>query len=276
MHRSPPRPSPYVLVSSDHGTMIVSTLDYTQYADGPWGVGYPLLNLGAFDPHEVDVLVTLANLRRQRHGDGVVFLDVGANIGVMTVELARHMSGWGFVRSYEAQERVFYALAGNITINNCFNAVARFSAVGSKSGTMSIPNPDYTKAASYGALELIESDRNEYIGQAVSYKPESLVIVPLIRLDDENLERVDLVKLDVEKMELDVLAGSLGLIKRFLPVFHIETKKNDRSEIDRIFSDIGYNIYALRLDTLYVHRDDPIVSDLHDAGWAAKLVSPRG
>lgn len=62
MHRSSPRPSPYVLASSAHGTMIVSTLDYTRYAEGMWGVGYALLNLGAFDPHEVDTLAELANL----------------------------------------------------------------------------------------------------------------------------------------------------------------------------------------------------------------------
>ena len=32
------------------------------------------------------------------------------------------MFGWGTVIAIEAQERVYYALCGNITINNCLNA----------------------------------------------------------------------------------------------------------------------------------------------------------
>lgn len=185
------------------------------------------------------------------------------------------MSGWGVVKAYEAQERLFYALAGNIAINNCFNATARFSAVGSETGYMSIPSPDHTKPSSFGALELKEGADNEYIGQSVSYKLEDMVRVPLIRLDDELFERVDLVKLDVEKMEMDVLLGAISIIDRLRPVFHIETKKIDKFEIDNLFSLRGYNIYNLGLDTLYVHKDDPIVADLNDVGWGSKLISPR-
>lgn len=34
------------------------------------------------------------------------------------------MAGWGAVIGIEAQQSIFYALAGNIAINNCFNAKA--------------------------------------------------------------------------------------------------------------------------------------------------------
>ena len=49
----------------------------------------------------------------------------GANIGVHTVEWARHMYGWGNVIAIEAQERLYYSLCGNISLNNCLN-VRRF------------------------------------------------------------------------------------------------------------------------------------------------------
>ena len=48
----------------------------------------------------------------------------------------------------------FYALAGNIAINNCFNARAINAAVSSTCGTMRIPSLDYRKPASFGSLEL--------------------------------------------------------------------------------------------------------------------------
>jgi FkbM family methyltransferase len=55
-----------------------------------------------------------------------VAIDCGANIGTHTIEWAKKMTGWGAVIGIEAQERIFYALAGNIAINNCFNALQRY------------------------------------------------------------------------------------------------------------------------------------------------------
>ncbi|MGA8320591.1 MAG: hypothetical protein WB774_07170 [Xanthobacteraceae bacterium] len=37
--------------------------------------------------------------------------------------------------AFEAQERIYYALAGNIAINNCFNARAINAAVSNRSGS---------------------------------------------------------------------------------------------------------------------------------------------
>ena len=64
------------------------------------------------------------------------------------------MTGWGQVLAFEAQERIYYALAGNIAINNCFNARALHAAVTSEAGRMKIPAPDYLAPASFGSLEL--------------------------------------------------------------------------------------------------------------------------
>jgi hypothetical protein len=62
---SAPRKTVFVLVSSDHGTMIVSRLDYAAGANGStWGVGYRLLENGAWNQREVGQLVHL--LGRQR------------------------------------------------------------------------------------------------------------------------------------------------------------------------------------------------------------------
>jgi FkbM family methyltransferase len=82
----------------------------------------------------VDFAAGLLTLRRQYYGDGVVAIDCGANIGVFTLEWARAMTGWGSVIAVEAQERIYYALAGNIAINNCFNARAVLAAVADKPG----------------------------------------------------------------------------------------------------------------------------------------------
>jgi FkbM family methyltransferase len=65
-------------------------------------------------------------------------IDCGANIGVQ----AKHMTDWGSVLAVETQERIYYALIGNIAINNCFNAVALNAAISDALGKLKIPGPD--------------------------------------------------------------------------------------------------------------------------------------
>jgi FkbM family methyltransferase len=84
--------------------------------------------------------VSVLNLRRQYFKDGVFAIDCGANIGIHTVEWAKCMTGWGSVLAIEAQERIYYALAGNIAINNCFNAVAFHAAITDKPGVIMMPS----------------------------------------------------------------------------------------------------------------------------------------
>src|SRR5712691_10414667 len=112
--RNPKRKIAFVLAASDHGTMIVNRCDYRIVdSRGCIWVCFQILEGASFDPEEVDAALSLLGLRRQYFGDGVVALDCGANIGVHTIEWAKRMHGWGEVIAIEAEERLFYALAGN-------------------------------------------------------------------------------------------------------------------------------------------------------------------
>lgn len=116
---SPPRKFAFVLAAAEHGTLIVNRFDH--FAVNPQqtiGVGHQILNAGAYDPQEVAMALVLLDLRRHYFGDRAVAVDCGANIGVHTIEWAKKMTGWGSVIAIEAQERLYYALGGNIAINN--------------------------------------------------------------------------------------------------------------------------------------------------------------
>ena len=254
------RPSPFVLAATGHGTLIVNRNDYNVAGDGVgYGVGYQLLNTGYFDPEEVGVAVGLLRLRRQAHGDGVVAIDCGANIGVHTVEWAKAMHGWGRAIAIEAQERIFYALAGNLAINNCFNASALHAAVGSGVGTIAVPVPDYTVPASFGSLELRQRDGNEFIGQPVDYAPERLQPIRLLSIDSLGLERVDLIKLDVEGMELEALQGAMEALRAQRPIMLVESIKVDRDALLRLLQELGYATYQSGIYVTAVHSADPCI-----------------
>src|SRR5215472_6781204 len=108
----PPRKIAFAISATDHGTLIVNRFDQHILEGGRgYGVGFQLLDTAAYDSPEVDLLLKLLDLRRQHYGDGAVAVDCGANIGVHTIEWAKHTTGWGAVLAFEAQERVYYALA---------------------------------------------------------------------------------------------------------------------------------------------------------------------
>ena len=255
--RNPRRKIAFVLAASDHGTLIVNRFDYRMVDERTGiGVGFQILEAGSFDAPEVDMALSLLMVRRQYFGDGVVALDCGANVGVHTIEWAKRMSGWGQVLAIEAQERVFYALAGNIAVNNCFNARAINAAVAAKSGVMRIPTPDYLSPGSFGSLELRRRERTEFIGQPVDYSDEKAVPVQTIALDSLELPRIDLIKIDVEGMEIEAIEGASKSIAQCRPVLIVESIKSDKSRLRQVLEQQGYRVFEVGLNLVAIHAED--------------------
>jgi FkbM family methyltransferase len=253
----------FVLAASDHGSMIVSRLDYCMVSPtSGFGVGYQVLERGAFDPSEVSMAVSVLNLRRQYFKDGVFAIDCGANIGIHTVEWAKCMTGWGSVLAIEAQERIYYALAGNIAINNCFNAAALNAAITDKPGVIMMPQPDYLTPASFGSLELRKSNKTEFIGQRVDYSEGKLRPVQGVTIDSLNVPRIDFIKMDVEGMEMEVLAGAAQSISKNKPALLIETIKVDATKLGEWLVVRDYKIFQVGINALAIHASDPVLRHL--------------
>jgi FkbM family methyltransferase len=259
----PNRPLPFVLCAGNQGTMIVNHKDYRMVnAQSGYGVGYQLLNNASCEPDEVDLVAMLLTQRRASAGDGVKLIDCGANIGVHTIELSRHMFGWGEVLAIEAQERIFYALAGNIALNNCFNARAIHAAVGAHKGTLSMPRPDYNVAGSFGSLEIRQTAKTEFIGQTIDYTPGNCDEISMVTIDEIASERVDFIKIDVEGMELDVLDGARASIERSKPIMLIEVIKTDRALLESRLIEMGYQLFFVGINVLALHTADPVIKQV--------------
>jgi len=252
------RKAAFVLAATDHGTLIVNRFDYHHRDDGvPIGVGFHLLESAACEPGQVGVEVAMLELARKLRGDGVVAVDCGANIGVHTVEWARAMTGWGEVLAFEAQERLYYALAGNLAINNCFNARAFHLAVAARNGAMRVPQADYQRPGSFGSLEMRPGANNEYIGQAIDYSDAATAEIATLSLDSLQLPRLDVLKIDVEAMELEVLEGASLTLARTRPMLVVECLKTDKDRLQTWLEAAGYQVYGMGANFVGVHRSDP-------------------
>lgn len=246
----------FVLASSDHGPLLVNRMDYNHTFSGDfYGVGAQIMENNCYDPRDVGALKDLLLCRRNHFGDGVVALDGGANIGVHTLEWARLMRGWGSVIAVEAQERIFYALAGNLTLQNCFNARAVWAALGAECGEISFPEPDYRQSGSYGSFELRPRVGLENIGQSIDYgRPSS--ICRLVSIDSLALQRCDLIKLDLEGMEAEALDGAKETLARCKPILFVETIKSDKTAISQTLHDAGYVVMPNGMNVLAIHQSD--------------------
>lgn len=159
---------------------------------------------------------------------------------------------------------MYYALAGNIALNNCFNAKAIHGALGNPKTPneyLEILTPDYTQKASFGSLELKQSDTTEFIGQI----PQQMEKVAYIKLDDFDFKRLDFIKIDVEGMEKEVLLGAIKQIGAFKPILQIEIIKSNHEEIIHILQDFDYEIFNLGLNILAIYKADPVLNHIKNS-----------
>jgi FkbM family methyltransferase len=248
---------PFVLANTAHGAVIVNRLDYVRTSEGyQYGVGCQLLTQGAYDPKVIELLkLVLRNIRDSRPEGGVV-LDIGANIGIVTLEFSWALAGWGEVWAFEPQKLTYYALAGNIALANCFNVTATQAAVSDTSGTIQVPRLDPTRPASFGSLEIEVATRSDDVGQEVDRTTGD--VVPVVTVDALALQRCDFMKIDVEGMEVKVVNGARRTIERFRPLIFAEVIKTDAERLRADLVAMGYHIMRIGHDILAVHKEDPL------------------
>jgi FkbM family methyltransferase len=152
----------------------------------------------------IDCLKSLRFIQRNL-GPGAIAVDVGANIGAHTLLCARQVSSQGRVFSLEPESRNFARLLENLSINQVECVTAIRSAVCSAEGTVQL---HVFGAEAYGQHSL-------GIPQGLpprDFIKSSVAAVTLDGLASQyGLDRIDLLKVDVEGAELEVFKGAKKL-----------------------------------------------------------------
>jgi FkbM family methyltransferase len=178
---------------------------------------------------------------------GMVFFDIGAHHGLYTLVAAKRLGADGTVVAFEPSAREFRRLRLHLRLNGMRSVRAEPIAVGamaSKQNFFQVISGDNTRG---GLRPPASSDR------------VSETSVETTRLDDYvarlALDRVDLVKLDVEGGELEVLQGASSVLAKFRPIFICEVLDAttqvwgyNAREIVLMFQRFDFQIFEAQLD----------------------------
>jgi len=175
-------------------------------------------------------------------------LDIGANIGIMSVHLSRKLKK-GRVLAFEPMPDNLHALERIIKHFQLKNVEVRACALGDHEGEVEMVMPVEGRAKLQGLSHVVHesiTERNEGIR----------IRVPLHALDNmqelfSEKEKVCGIKMDVENFESFVLAGTKKLLERWSPVVYIELWDNEnRQRCFDLLSGLGYKTKVVEGDAL--------------------------
>lgn len=206
------------------------------------GVDLSLYLLGLFEGS------TVSAYRRLVRTDDVV-LDIGANIGAHTLHLARSVGPGGKVVAFEPTTFAFNKLITNVSLNPALSPriLTEQIMLVDKPGADLVPGI-------YSSWPLAnQSDLHQKHGGRLMRTNGASVVSLDEYLDRAEIEKVNLVKMDVDGYECLVLRGGMTTFKRERPQIIIELAPyilletgHSLEELLDILQTLGYTLTALR------------------------------
>ena len=207
---------------------------------------------------------------RQLLPEGGVFVDVGASMGLFSLVAARTVGPSGRVFSFEPSTRDFKRLAEHLELNRLDNVKATHLAIADSIGS-----------ATLTIASEAHSGHNT-IGSAFGHQGIEAIGAERVRtttldhfLDCHEVNRLDLVKLDIEGSELKALSGMRGAFERLRPslmfeVFEAALEINGASvdALEAILKEYRYSLWNIDdatarltpLSRLSVSRSENVVA----------------
>lgn len=140
------------------------------------------------------------------------FIDIGANIGSFTLVAAK-IAKRGEVHAFEPSAHHFARLSNNVALNHFSNVHLNRQGLSDKPGTATLFLPNAKGAMNNsGAASLYSSGSDMQVREDIE----------LITLDDyvssHGIERIDVIKIDIEGAEYDALKGARNTLRKLRPI----------------------------------------------------------
>lgn len=173
---------------------------------------------------------------------GGVVIDIGANIGLMSVVAGLRAGCGGIIVAVEPARMNAQRLRENLRMNGIRGVVVD-KCIWYEDDGLNLEFPPLTKNH-WGAARVTDSGRTGF---------QSTVATTLDGLVEElNLKRIDLIKIDVEGSEVAVIRGGGETLRRYRPPVIVEVNIDsskrlgfDSVELFQQLTGIGYRCWAI-------------------------------
>lgn len=193
-----------------------------------------------------------------------VFIDIGSNMGLFSILAANHVDkviAFEPIKLNSALIRLSLAAKNIENVKIYENAV---SDVDGESTFIQVAQSSLSMCSPGNDKEAVDFIKNEY-----GEKTLQLTKVAAVKLDSFSLNKVNLIKIDVEGMELKVVKGAKRTIKRCQPrLIMIEIfaramalHKQSAEELFSVMSELGYTPFILKDQNLEKFSDQKIPND---------------
>jgi FkbM family methyltransferase len=188
------------------------------------GIDFSIYLLGAF---EAGTQATLQKLVRP----GDVVFDIGANIGAHTLGIAQSVGAQGRVFAFEPADFAFEKLRRNLALNPAL-AARTFP----QQALLTASSLDRKEPQIYASWPLQKSGavHPKHRGQLVSTARARVETLDSF-VACNHIERLDLMKMDVDGHELPVLQGASETLRRFRPTLVMEMSPYIHAEHNNSF-----------------------------------------
>jgi FkbM family methyltransferase len=223
----------------------------------PTSLSSALWELGPNERREEEQLIA----RLLQPGD--TYVDVGANVGALTIVGRQAVTAAGTVVAIEAHPTIFGYLRENLKLNG-LEAALHNCAVGEEEGELRFS-------------ESSQDDQNKVVTET-----HTGITVPVRRLDDivDGIEHVRLLKVDVEGFELAVFMGAPRTLERTeVILFECWEKHTQRygyspAEVIVLLSAKGFRIFRENGELVSSETRFPICENLVAIGRACRDPGP--
>lgn len=211
-----------------------------------------------------------------RPGDAVI--DVGAHIGYLSLHLARLVTEKGKVYSFEPDLRAAVNLDRSIAASE-MNWIHAFRlALTAESGDL-----EFFLARGLGSSTAVKA--SEHLDVTATVVPG----VPLDQLIEEGkvVDKIRLIKMDIEGFEIEAICGMKELIKRSRPILIVEVNEErlaaqgeSAERLVQLLESFNYTVGALRRPKKLLDRSQgyvvtPISDDLRSQRYFDVLCVPN-
>lgn len=205
---------------------------------------------GIYDPNLVVAINSLLPT-------GGVFIDVGANMGYCSLLAGKSVGSEGEVFAIEPSERDYLRLTDNIALNKLENIKAYRLAISDSVKEINI----YIAPEERSALNTLGTTFGS--SGLEKLKTETVQAVTIDKFaDDEKINKIDVLKLDIEGSELGALNGARNSIEKYRPAIILGVNKDTLKacgasveDLDRVLKELRYKVYELVEEPFFAFRE---------------------